>query len=194
MRFERLRPVILRAGEAVGSVGGGSLVDSSKHDREITRREALKRGGLVAGVAWSTPVIMSLRTPAFAQASRPCFFTCSYVVWIEIPSLACVEPDRCDSCDGCGTCDDPGCPHITSVQRLPDGGVRFCTDCEPFQAPQGGYCWACTDFFRYVPGFWEKDPADGRCATAAPPDADCKPSRLEVAFLLCEDCRNPPPN
>ena len=38
----------------------------------ISRRRMLKRIGAGAAVAWSAPVLTSLRTPAFAQASQVC--------------------------------------------------------------------------------------------------------------------------
>jgi hypothetical protein len=157
----------------------------------ISRREALKKGALLTGMAWTTPVIVS-QTPAFAQVSPgPCFFTCTYKVWFDYPSLGCVEPRRCDTCNGCSQCEEPSCSRITSVQSLPDGGVRFCADCELFADPDLGGCWHCTDYLHYEGNrHWAKDPADGRCATVAPPDtSECKPDVLEVAFDLCHDCR-----
>jgi hypothetical protein len=39
----------------------------------LTRRDLLKRGAVAGAVAWSAPVILSLRAPAFAQGyQRTC--------------------------------------------------------------------------------------------------------------------------
>jgi hypothetical protein len=38
----------------------------------ISRRRALKRIGAGATVAWSVPILTSIRTPAFAQYDNPC--------------------------------------------------------------------------------------------------------------------------
>jgi hypothetical protein len=45
--------------------------DLTNHDNGISRRSALKRIGAGAAIAWSAPVLMSVRSPAFA-ASRAC--------------------------------------------------------------------------------------------------------------------------
>ena len=37
----------------------------------VSRREVLRKAGIGAGLAWSLPIISSVRTPAFAQASPP---------------------------------------------------------------------------------------------------------------------------
>lgn len=36
----------------------------------LSRRDLLKRGALVGGLAWATPVILSVRAPAYAQQYR----------------------------------------------------------------------------------------------------------------------------
>lgn len=46
-------------------------MDRVESGRRINRREALKRGAVVTGAAWATPILTSIRTPAFAQASPP---------------------------------------------------------------------------------------------------------------------------
>jgi hypothetical protein len=38
----------------------------------ISRRKMLKRIGAGAAVAWSAPILTSIRTPAFAQYDNPC--------------------------------------------------------------------------------------------------------------------------
>ncbi len=80
----------------------------------LTRREMLKRSALVGAVAWTTPIVGSFNTPAFAQVtSPPC--ECS------APNNACVQTN-------CGT----NCGCIPTVQ-----GECFChqgTDCDVMQA------------------------------------------------------------
>lgn len=53
-------------------------------ESRISRRRMLKRIGAGAAVAWSAPVLSSLRTPAFAQyppvCREPCEFTCGGTV------------------------------------------------------------------------------------------------------------------
>lgn len=54
-------------------------------ESRISRRRMLKRIGAGAAVAWSAPVLSSLRTPAFAQGyppvcREPCEFTCGGTV------------------------------------------------------------------------------------------------------------------
>ena len=43
----------------------------------ISRRRMLKRIGAGAAVAWSAPILTSIRTPAFAQSEIPVCETCS---------------------------------------------------------------------------------------------------------------------
>ena len=78
--------------------------------RRISRRKMLKRLGAGAAVAWSAPVLTSLRTPAFAQYG-PC---------APIGAL-CGPPDpRCGGASGC-----PDCPGRTFCVALDDGSC-FC--------------------------------------------------------------------
>jgi len=49
--------------------------DESHIEDGISRRRMLKRIGAGAAVAWSAPILTSLKTPAFAQAS-PCGGDC----------------------------------------------------------------------------------------------------------------------
>ncbi|MGH2572303.1 MAG: hypothetical protein ACRDGU_02245 [Actinomycetota bacterium] len=77
-----------------------------KPDR-ISRRRMLKRVGAGAAIAWSAPVLSSLRTPAFAQ-------------YVECPQ-------GCAACAGqvpCGRVDQ-GC---TCIQALDPVGGCFCHD------------------------------------------------------------------
>lgn len=68
----------------------------------LSRRDVLKRGGIVAGVAWTAPMLLSV-TPAAAAITMcpdgrdPCGDVC------------CVEPDNCvDQGDGTFDCVPPG--------------------------------------------------------------------------------------
>ncbi len=63
----------------------------------ISRRVVLKRIGVGAAIAWTAPIITSLGTPAFAQASH--------------------SPG---TCDGCST-NSCFCPGITSTYSDPGG-------------------------------------------------------------------------
>ena len=47
-------------------------MDSEERQDGISRRRMLKRIGAGAAVAWSAPVLTSLRTPAFAQPYETC--------------------------------------------------------------------------------------------------------------------------
>jgi hypothetical protein len=46
--------------------------DSIESQDRVSRRRALKRIGTGAAIAWSAPILTSLRAPAFAQATGPC--------------------------------------------------------------------------------------------------------------------------
>ena len=47
-------------------------VEEDQSPDRISRRRVLKRIGAGAAIAWSAPILSSVRTPAFAQASGPC--------------------------------------------------------------------------------------------------------------------------
>jgi hypothetical protein len=47
------------------------MTEDEKADAGISRRSALKRIGAAGALAWTTPIISSLRTPAFAQSPGP---------------------------------------------------------------------------------------------------------------------------
>jgi hypothetical protein len=55
----------------------------------ISRRRLLKRLGAGATVAWSVPVLMSIRTPVYAQASPTC------------QPMDCLKPQTCGSDSAC---------------------------------------------------------------------------------------------
>jgi hypothetical protein len=87
----------------------------------ISRRRMLKRIGAGAAVAWSAPILSSLRTPAFAQYEQPqCVAaTCTTFVECSGPNPDCV----CVNCDGVGIC----VPGSTSCGGLtPCDGTEDC--------------------------------------------------------------------
>jgi hypothetical protein len=73
-----------------------------KVTNRISRRRMLKRIGAGAAVAWSAPILSSLRTPAFAQYEQPqCVAaTCTTFVACSGPNPDCV----CVNCSGTGLC------------------------------------------------------------------------------------------
>ena len=92
----------------------------------VSRRSMLKRIGAGAAIAWSAPILTSLRVPAFAQASPACTtgFVCGEIPQAcgeascgctfttegaECLSFVC-EPDRpaCTSSAECETRNGPG--------------------------------------------------------------------------------------
>jgi hypothetical protein len=99
----------------------------------ISRRRMLKRLGAGTAVAWSAPVLMSIKSPAYAQ-SPGC------------PVFSCVEQQRCGQTPGCPSnppgCDPGGCIRL-------NGGSCVCAD--------SGFCWDCvTDVdceSQFGPGF-----------------------------------------
>jgi hypothetical protein len=88
----------------------------------ISRRRALKRMGAATAVAWTAPVLSSIRTPAFAQ------------------TYAC--PD--DDCAHIGPCALGGCPAgCTCLQEATDATKTLCHQGSPcVQLPA---CTTCAD-------------------------------------------------
>ena len=139
--------------------------------RRITRREAVKRGAMVAGLAWSAPVMTSMRTPAFA-ASAPCEQLCGYRVHFQEPGLNCENgcvdfPNCVGECDEPNPCQGPGCARITSLTLLAPGVVRVCTDC---QLGVTGYCQQCPDTGQCscTTGLLPDPSGDPRCGVTSP--------------------------
>jgi hypothetical protein len=128
----------------------------------INRREALKRTAIATGVAWSAPILTSLRTPAFAQYGVPCEEGCTYVIHLEAPSYACSECEG-NICFGntCGDCAGPSCARITSISQQ-GSIIRFCTDCT---LDPSVFRWEarCPDLSDCTGGNWRIDPSDPRC-------------------------------
>jgi hypothetical protein len=76
----------------------------------VSRRRMLKRIGAGAAVAWSAPILTSIRTPAFAQYDNPC------------PDTGCPDEDF-EPCTG----DPPGCQTGSCTEDL---GCFKLTDAE----------------------------------------------------------------
>ncbi len=87
----------------------------------ITRRKMLKRMGAGAAVAWTVPVLTSIRTPAFAQASGVCAGGCD----CGTPSPCCGAPGGEYFCHpvGGGKC---FCSYIPGVPCLSNADCAGC--------------------------------------------------------------------
>jgi hypothetical protein len=64
----------------------------------FTRRDLLKRGAVAGAIAWSAPVILSLRTPAFAQGSPPIRSCCQCVTGGDTNEPCESDGFTCESC------------------------------------------------------------------------------------------------
>jgi hypothetical protein len=109
----------------------------------ITRRRMLKRLGAGAAVAWSAPILTSIRTPAFAQYPSGC-----------APSQA-----------FCGT-QDPSCGP-TACPELCRGAPGYCSALDDGSC----FCWiagACFSSFPICQSDSDCRADFGRCITTAP--------------------------
>jgi hypothetical protein len=74
----------------------------AEHEKEdpkgLTRRDLLKRGAVAGAVAWSAPVILSLRAPAFAQGTPPIRSCCQCVTGGETNEPCESDGFTCESC------------------------------------------------------------------------------------------------
>jgi hypothetical protein len=120
----------------------------------INRREALKRTAIATGVAWSAPILTSLRTPAYAQyppGPDRCEEGCTYVILITNlnGTFTCSEctgsEDQCSACPT-RTCAGPACARVVSITET-DNTVRVCLDCEAssFEDPEDFFIYRCLD-------------------------------------------------
>lgn len=109
------------------------MTDDERAERGVSRRTMLKRIGVAGAVAWVTPVVTSLNTPAFAQtqsveehpecveASCGNFIPCAS----SNPDCVCVSTDQGGFCI-------PGSTACTSLQTCPGGQSSEC--------PPGSVC------------------------------------------------------
>ena len=103
-------------------------MDEEQPVSRISRRKALKRIGAGAAVAWTAPVLSSLRSPAFASTSPDrCTWSCDPFVELSCGRCASGPFCRCnkttegdvfcwDGCTPCGTT-----PTCTSSSTCPAG-------------------------------------------------------------------------
>jgi len=108
--------------------------EDSQDQAVISRRRMLKRVGAGAAIAWTAPILTSVRSPAFA-ASPQC----------GCPPLTCVPPPQTCS-NGC-ECNPPhnGGPCVCSVAEfcVPNGNIcNTDADCAAFgpPVPPGSKC------------------------------------------------------
>ena len=97
------------------------MTEQERHESSVSRRTMLKRIGIAGAVAWVTPVVTSMNTPAFAASlpTSPCdnpgicgqFAPCGAVQCFCFPKADghgfCGQTALCDSLV---TCDTGSCP------------------------------------------------------------------------------------
>src|SRR5437763_17209287 len=130
-------------------------MDDEREQQGLSRRDVIKRAAVVGAVAWTAPVISSIRTPAFAASRAPCPGT----------DWQCGDPIV--SCGtGCGTLNQCICD-------VDVAGNTFCWDdfsCDP--ACGASSCSSNADCDGIGSGGW-------RCVTSccgqtcAPPCGEC---------------------
>lgn len=81
---------------------------------QISRRRLLRRLGAGTAAAWATPVLSSITTPAYAQASPTC------------APLNCENPEQCGPGASCTL--PPECNRNFSACTVLMDGSCFCTD------------------------------------------------------------------
>jgi hypothetical protein len=106
------------------------MTEEERQERSISRRTALKRMGAAGAIAWATPVISSMHTPAYAESP---------------PTGECPAPPLENPCFGQTPCGGVNCWCVRTWdgagfchQSTSCGSVQSCTtsaDC-----PSG---WAC---------------------------------------------------
>jgi hypothetical protein len=105
----------------------------------ISRRRVLKRIGGGVAIAWTAPVLTSLRTPALAQASPRCTtFDCTN---------SCPQPSDCPPPCTCGpfltTSDECFC--ATDFPTTMTFRCRRDSDCPPLPGHLPGHCFRTTN-------------------------------------------------
>src|SRR5205807_7940304 len=90
-------------------------VDENVQASSVSRRTMLKGVGAGAAIAWSTPILSSLRTPAFARTNTGVFPPCD-------PGETCAACNVAQACMGNSNCncwllaDGSGCSCLFFVQ------------------------------------------------------------------------------
>jgi hypothetical protein len=130
------------------------VTEEQEHNR-LSRRDALTRIGVVGAVAWSAPIISSIRTPAFAQSPSCLPWECGDPI-VECGSPCGIGPCVCDvdvegnsfcwdnySCDpACGAI---ACTSNTDCDAIGSGNWGCIVSCcgNPTCAPPCGECDLC---------------------------------------------------
>jgi hypothetical protein len=122
----------------------------------VSRRRMLKRIGAGAAVAWTAPILTSIYTPAFAQASPGCGQTCPMF------------------CQNNPICNDP---NQCTCQALQNGGCDCLCQCgQCFQCASDADCAQFGSGYRCIqfncPGACPGDPTTAcaaPCGTATQP-------------------------
>jgi hypothetical protein len=165
----------------------GRDVESPDLETSVSRRRILKRMGAGAALAWTAPIFTSVRPPAFAGSPAPCDEGCgSLAPYFRLPDLNC-DCSECDGgCVGCGTCGcAQSCSRITSAEMLPDGSIRFCTDCVSITPSGGGNAgWDCSAGGCFA-AIFEVDPNDPSCGIIPGPDPCPSGARFVSAHFAC---------
>ncbi|MGH8979384.1 MAG: twin-arginine translocation signal domain-containing protein [Acidimicrobiia bacterium] len=116
-----------------------ATTDGSDEQPDFSRRDALKRLGAAAGVAWSAPVVMSFFSPASAQTGTPPPPTTpTSEPEIECMGAACGQEVFCSSQN-----DDCICVATTDGLGLCAPGSLVCNDlltCSDGECPGGSTC------------------------------------------------------
>jgi hypothetical protein len=103
----------------------------------LTRRDLLKRGAIAGGLAWSAPVIMSIRTPAYAQTHFHACCQCNE----PFPWPALVDGITCDQCQ-------EFCKGHQGVKRYQRGSICSATNAicdQRAECPQDCTCQPQSD-------------------------------------------------
>jgi hypothetical protein len=103
----------------------------------LSRRDALKRGAIIGGAAWTAPMLQTISAPAFAQASPISTCTDLFVVQIEQGAHVCAGPGfggrDCLGENSVGTGGAAnGCGKLASIVENADGTwtVTLAQGCE----------------------------------------------------------------
>lgn len=93
----------------------------------VSRRRMLKRIGAGAAIAWTAPILTSIRTPAFAQYGCDC------------PPWSCTKQQLCDNGCPCAPHHGNGGPCVcwsSGICNAPGGGPICATDADcAFEGP-----------------------------------------------------------
>jgi hypothetical protein len=110
-------------------------MDPERREKGISRRKMLKSVGASAAVAWSAPVLMSVKTPAYAQASPSCLpFDC-------LSFRASCGPSGCMVPPGCDPINQNQCVLLIDGSCFCSLGPRSRSTCDSdADCPDGDHC------------------------------------------------------